>query len=463
MQDDMGIVLTELEAALGTRGILTGPDACAGYAADQSGLVLGTPGVVLRPADTAETSVAVKICAAHGLPIIPQGGRTGLSGGGCALPGSVVLNCERMTGIEEIDLGAMTMTVHAGTPLQVVQEAAREQGLDYPVDIGARGSATIGGTIATNAGGVRVLRHGMTRQNVLGLEAVLPDGSIMCRLGKTIKDNSGLDLKQLFIGSEGIFGIITRAVLQLRPMTPGYSTALLGLRNHEAALKCLALARSHFKDALAAFEGMWPDYWDHVCQHGLARSPFHERHGFYLLIEAACDQPQDTVQMEGFFEAAHEAGLVQDGVLAQSLAEAQALWQIREVVGEVDASFGPHVNFDIGIAPSQLGGFCDAVDQSLKDLPFPASTLKVGHIGDGNVHLLVACADRDEAKARIETMVYDLLRGYSGTITAEHGIGRVKAPWLTYCRTPVEIALMQRFKESLDPKLIMNPGALIFK
>ncbi|WP_319520604.1 FAD-binding oxidoreductase [uncultured Martelella sp.] len=431
------------------------------FASDQSGLDGALPLAVLRPATVAALSEAVKVCAAAGVAMVPQGGRTGLSGGACATGNCVIVSTMLMSGIAEIDTDAMTMTVWAGTPLQVVQEAALEHGLEYPVDIGARGSATIGGTIATNAGGIRVLRHGMTRQHVLGLEVVLPDGQIVARLGKLVKDNAGLDLKHLFIGSEGIFGVITRAVLQLRPATPACTAALLAVRDHDAALACLSAARRTFAGRLTAFEGMWPDYWDFVCHKTeLAASPLAADHGFYILAEFALEG-DDSAHFENWLGQLLEEGIVEDGVIAKSLSETQALWRVREAIGDVDADFGAHINFDLGISPSQLGHFCDAGDRLLAGMAGVTGTLKVGHIGDGNVHFLVGHEDDADVSDRIERALYALVRDYGGTVTAEHGVGRLKRDWLSCCRSPEEIDLMRQLKSMLDPGQIMNPGALV--
>ncbi|EPX86035.1 FAD-binding oxidoreductase [Salipiger mucosus] len=452
----------ELAEMLGPRGILTSPQDCARYASDQSGLSGVLPLAVLRPATTEEVSHILRICSRHHVGVVPQGGRTGLSGGACSPDGVVVLSTERMSGILEVDPEAMTLTTWAGTPLETVQEAARAAGLQYPVDIGARGTATIGGTIATNAGGIRVLQHGMTRASVLGLEAVLADGSVVSRLGKTVKDNSGFDLKQLFIGSEGTLGIVTRAVLQLCRHAPQTALALFALPDHAAALKCLAAARQRFGARIMAFEGMWPDYWDFVCHEtSLAAAPVAGRHGFYLLIEIEAGSGGSEEELEAFFAELFEAEVVEDGVLAKSLGEMQALWRVREAVGEIDEDFGPHINFDIGVSPSELGRFCDAADALMADMPEVRGALKVGHVGDGNVHLIVAHDGSAVAEERIEVVIYGLLREWDGAVTAEHGIGRVKARWIAHSRTPEELALMRRLKAQLDPLGLLNPGAVL--
>lgn len=453
--------IAELREALGANGILTRPEDCARYASDQSGLTGTPPVAVLRPASTEEMSHLMAICHCHGLGVVPQGGRTGLSGGASCPPGVVVVSTERLTGVIEIDEEAMTLTAWAGTPLETVQEAARALGLDYGVDIGARGTATLGGTIATNAGGIRVLQRGMTRDNVLGLEVVLADGTVISRTGKTVKDNSGFDLKHMFIGSEGVLGLVTRAVLRLHRHIPGSATALLALPDHGAALQCLRAARGRFGSRILAFEGMWPDYWDFVCtETTLASSPLQGRYGFYLLIEIDAETGRAEEELEELFADMFETGIALDGVLAKSVAEAQALWKLREAVGEVDHDFGPHINFDIGVSPSALGDFCDAAERRLAAMPEAGAALRVGHIGDGNVHLLVAHDGSALAEERIEAEIYDLLRDWHGAVTAEHGIGRIKARWIGHSRSPEELALMRALKKQLDPRGIVNPGAL---
>ncbi|MCA0044821.1 FAD-binding oxidoreductase [Celeribacter litoreus] len=455
------VAIAKLNAVLGPKGMLTTVEDCARYASDQSGLVGTPPVAVLRPASTEEISAVLAICNRYGLGVVPQGGRTGLSGGASCPAGVVVVSTERLTGIIEIDEEAMTLTAWAGTPLETVQNAAREVGLEYCVDIGARGSATIGGTIATNAGGIRVLQRGMTRENVLGLEAVLADGSIVSRLGKTVKDNSGFDLKHMFIGSEGVLGFVTQAVLKLHRHVPGTATALFALPDHAAALRCLNVARETFGSRIVAFEGMWPDYWDFVCHATtLATSPLEDRYGFYVLIEVDSETGRAEEELEELFAELFERDIALDGVLAKSVAEAQTLWKLREAVGEVDDDFGHHINFDIGVSPSALGAFCDAADKKLAALEEAGATLKVGHIGDGNVHLLVAHDGSKAAEHRIEAEIYALLQIYNGAVTAEHGIGRIKAPWIGYSRSPEELAMMRALKAQLDPRGILNPGAL---
>ncbi|WP_294923655.1 FAD-binding oxidoreductase [uncultured Paracoccus sp.] len=457
-----GVILAELADVLGSHAVLVDTADRERYRCDQSGHAAGMPIAVLRPATTEAAAQAVALCAQHRVAIVPQGGRTGLSGGGSAIDGCVILSLERLVGVEELDAATMTMTVRAGTPLEQVQEAARRHGLDYPVDIGARGTATIGGTIATNAGGIRVLRFGMTRHHVLGLEAILPDGSILSRMGRTAKDNTGYDLKQLLIGSEGTLGVICRAVLQLRPWRANSALALVGLRDHAAALRCLTSLRQRFDTRLIAFEGMWPDYWKLVCHDsGLAKPPFAGGHGFHVLFEVELPDNEGPGDVEDWFAEVSENDLVQDGVLAQSLADHGALWRLREAVGEIDDALGPHINFDIGIDPSRLGRFCDQADRMLDALPQAGRTVKVGHVGDGNVHLLVAHSGLSKDVKIVEQAIYGLVQDYRGAVTAEHGVGRLKADWLRHSRSDTEVAVMAAVKSSLDPHGIMNPGSVL--
>jgi FAD/FMN-containing dehydrogenase len=457
-----GDAMTSLEALLGQAGLLCDRADLARFAADATGAGAELPLAVLRPASTEQTAQAVALCAAAGLAMVPQGGRTGLSAGAVPPAGSVVISAERMRGIIAIDRNAMTLTAWAGTPLQQIQEEARTQGLDYPVDLGARGTATIGGTVATNAGGIRVLRYGMTRRHVLGLEVVLADGTLLSRMGGLAKDNAGYDLCQLFIGSEGTLGIVTKVMLQLCPNEPFSALALLAVHDHEAAVECLAAARDRFGERLSAFEGMWPDYMDAVCRTWrLVPDPFAGHRSFCVLMEL---RGRKTAQLDGFEDwlgAMMERGLVQDGILAQSLEEERRLWVLREAVGEVDAAMGPHISFDLSVAPGDLGRFCTACDAALAPLPQARQVIKVGHLGDGNVHLLVAHDGSEKATKAISEVVYDVVRAGRGSVTAEHGVGRIKRDWLAACRDPAELTVMRAIKQALDPRGLMNPGAVI--
>jgi FAD/FMN-containing dehydrogenase len=401
----------------------------------------------------------MRLCNQYELPIVPQGGLTGLSGGAVPVSGGVALSTDRMSGIISVDPDNFCLTAWAGTPLETVQNAAREFGLEYPVDIGARGSATVGGTIATNAGGIRVIRHGMTRQHVLGLEVVLADGTVLSNLRSMIKDNAGYDLKQIFIGSEGTLGIVTRAVLKLCPAPTQRNTALLGLADYASGLACLGSARRSFEAQLTAFEGMWPYYWDLATSMKLSgRAPLKGGHGLYVLLETS---GHDLAAFEEWLAECFESGLVEDGAIAQSLSDINDFWSVREAIGEVDHVIGPHLNFDIGLQPSALGEFVSVCEAALTDLA-TGPTLYVGHIGDGNLHVIVPVREHSNDYVwEIENRVFGILSEREGTVTAEHGVGLLKRDWLNRTRRPEEIQLMRHLKSCLDPKSLLNPGKVI--
>ncbi|MBM6596146.1 FAD-binding oxidoreductase, partial [Microvirga pudoricolor] len=342
---------------LGPHAVMMGSDIPSRCLQDMSNLPPARPWLFVRPSGAAEVADVIRVALTHGIPVVPQGGLTGLCGGALPDVGAIALSTERLTGVEEIDPAAATMIVGAGTPLETVQKAADDAGLFYPVDLGSRGSCTIGGNIATNAGGVRVIRYGMTRDMVLGLEAVLPDGSIMTSLNKMLKNNAGYDLKQMLIGSEGTLGVVTRAVLRLFPKPACTMLALCAVDDYRQAIKLLAAARSGLEPLLSAFEVMWPGYWAMATQRvaGL-RDPFagsHSSgsHAAYILIEAqGSDAVADPERFGSWLERQAEAGLLADGVVAQSVADSRAFWAIRDANSEFASHCGPCVDFDIGLA-----------------------------------------------------------------------------------------------------------------
>lgn len=451
--------LADLEVLLDATGYLDGTDVRERHSIDSSTANACMPLAVLRPADTEQVSAIMLICHRAGMPVVPQGGLTGLSGGAVPSLGSVALSLERMKGVIEVDVENASVTVWAGTALETVQEAALAAGFEYPVDIGARGSATIGGTIATNAGGIRVLRHGMTRNQVLGLEVVLADGTIVCNLRPMLKDNAGFDLKQLFVGSEGCLGIITRAVLRLSPAPRNQQTVLLGLPSYKSALQCLASARWVFQADLTAFEGMWPAYWN-IANKMLAasRKPIETDHALYVLMEVSS---QDSELLHAWLEECFAAELIADGAIATSLSDAKDMWAIREAIGDIGRETGGHLNFDVGLAPSRLGDFVEACELALKDL-VDGRIFYLGHIADGNLHLIVPVPPGNhDIEIEVERRLFDVLAERDGTVTAEHGIGTLKRPWIGKTRSAQELQLMQVLKKAIDPKGLLNPGKVL--
>ncbi len=452
--------LAALAQVLPPAALLTGADIPLRNLQDTSYLPPETPLAVLRPDTPQGVAEAMRICAAHGVPVVPQGGLTGLAGGAHPVAGAVMLSLERLHGIEEIDPAASTMTVRAGTPLEVIQRAADEAGFFIPLDLGARGSCQIGGNLGTNAGGNRVIRYGMAREMVLGLEYVLPDGTLVTSLNKMIKNNAGYDLKQLFIGSEGTLGIVTRAVLRMQPKPGCVNAALCGLDSYGDVVALLGAARRGLGPMLSAFEGMWPDYWHEATVTVGVRSPLAGQHGFYVLIEAqGLDDAIDGPRFQAWIEAQFEAGVIADAAVSQSMGDVAGFWATRDACSEFGSRLGPHVAFDIGLPVARMDEFTIACRARLAERVPDAFSVYYGHIGDGNLHLVaLSRGAASQPMAEISAAVYETVRAFGGTVSAEHGIGILKKTYLGYTRTEAEIALMRRLKRALDPQGILNPG-----
>ena len=461
---DVPGVIDELQAVLGRAGVLFGADIPARNEKDWSVLSPSRPLAVVRPDSPEGVASAVRICSSHGIAVVPQGGLTGLCGGARADGASIALSLERLTGIEEIDPAAATLTVRAGTPLQVVQQAAEQAGFFCPLDLGARGSCTIGGNLSTNAGGNRVIRYGMAREMVLGLEAVLPDGTLVTSLNKMVKNNAGYDLKQLFIGSEGTLGIITRAVLRLHSQPGCTMAALCGLSSYDKVVELLGAARRDLGPILSAFEVMWPDYWGVVTERvPNVRSPIGGGHACYVLVEAqGTDAAIDGPRFQDWLERQAETEVVADAAVAQSLADVKAFWGVRDACAEFPQAIGPHQAFDIGLPVASMDRYVTACTAEMQRRVPGALALFYGHIGDGNLHI-VACLPgaATQPKETIDEVVYECVREFGGTVSAEHGIGTTKKRWLGYTRTPVELALMRTIKQALDPRNLLNPGKVL--
>jgi FAD/FMN-containing dehydrogenase len=458
--------IAALQACLGA-AVLVGADLPVRHTNDWSPQPPVRPLAVVRPTDTEGVALAMKICHAGGVPVVPQGGLTGLCGGARPTVDAVALSLERMSGVEEIDPAAGTMTVLAGTPLELVQRAADEAGFFFPLDLGSRGSCAIGGNLSTNAGGNRVLRYGMARELTLGLEVVLPDGTVMSSLNKMLKNNAGYDLKHLFIGSEGTLGIITRAVLRMHPKPACTMVAMCALRDYAGVLELLAAARRGLGPMLSAFEVMWPDYWE-VATRKVAgvRDPFAANPtpcGAYVLVEALGSDPAfDVPRFQAWLERLLEAGTIPDAVLAQSLGDAAALWGVRDACSEFQQALGPHLPFDVGLPAAGMDDYARRCRNALEARLPGCKSIFYGHIADGNLHLIAYLPGASEQpKQAIEEVVYGLVREYHGSVSAEHGIGTLKKPWLGHARSAEEIALMRKLKNALDPRGILNPGKVV--
>ena len=458
----MNNLIASLVELLDSSTVLTGADISEKYHADWSGADPCQPLALLKPKTTQQLSEIMALCHEHNQPVVIQGGLTGLAGGATPQSGEIAISLERMNGIEELNATAMTVTALAGTPLQVLQDMADDNDLFLPLDLGARGSCNIGGNVATNAGGTEVIRYGMTRSMVLGLEAVLADGTVINGMNKMVKNNSGYDLKHLFIGSEGTLGIVTRVVLQLQPKSRSSHTALCALNSYQSVTKLLVELKRSLGSGLTGFELMWDSYYSKVLEvlPNLA-SPFQEKHAYYLLLEYK-DNNQ-TLGAERFESALFEqleSGLIDDALIAQSHQDADKFWQIRDGIGELFQVLGPVSNQDVSLPLEQIGPFADDLDQRLKAKYDNIGVLLFGHIGDNNLHVC-AYTGRDEDKSRINEDIMLMIGEYAGAITAEHGVGVLKRDFLALSRTPSEIALMKTLKLAMDPKGILNPKRVI--
>jgi FAD/FMN-containing dehydrogenase len=455
-------IINALRQELGDDQVLVG-DAIGGkHAVDFSGEHACAPLALVRPATTAELAAILRACSAQGQPVVVQGGLTGLSGGATPQAGEIAISLERMSGIEEIDRESMTATVKAGTPLQILQQAAADAGYLFPLDLGARGSCTIGGNIATNAGGNQVIRFGMMRNLVLGLEAVLADGTIVSSMNKMLKNNAGYDLKQLFIGTEGTLGIVTRAVLRLYPKLPAKTTALCALDGFDSAVRLLQQLQSQLTGALSAFEAMWAAYFHYVVDHvDGARSPFAGTHPLYVLVETeGADDASDRERLESALAAALESGTILNAALAQSVRERETFWTIRDGIGEITRLLQPCLSFDVSMPISEMPAFLAHVDAELSAEFGDVRNLIFGHIGDNNLHLAIGTG-READLPRLSEIVYTATGRHQGSVSAEHGVGTLRRDYLHHSRNPEELALMKRLKTALDPQGILNPGRVV--
>lgn len=456
--------LLALQEQLGSQTVLIGDAVPERNRNDWSSQAPANPIAVIRPKDAGEVSAALKACAQAGLKVVPQGGLTGLCGGARPEDGWVALSMERMVGVEEIDTAGSTMTVWAGTPLEVVQREADQAGLFFSLDLGARGSCAIGGNLSTNAGGNRVIRYGMTRELVLGLEVVLPDGTVLTSLNKMLKNNAGYDLKQLFIGSEGTLGVITRVVLRLHPKPQCTMAALCAVSDFEALVGLLKAARTGLGPTLSAFEVMWPDYWHVVTERAKVKAAVGKGHAQYVLIEAqGTDEKTDPPRFQAWLETVMAQGLLADAAVAQSLADVQGFWALRDACAEFFQVIGPHVSYDVAMPIGQMADFVRQCKAGLLAAG-GVQSIYYGHVGDGNLHL-VAWLDGasliEQPKAAMDDVIYGLVKTCGGSISAEHGIGTQKKKWLGHSRSAEEIALMQTLKKALDPGNLLNPGKVV--
>ena len=448
-----------MDALLGPGGVLRGDDV-AMRSEDPFRPAPAGADAILRPRDTQQVAAILKAAAQHGVTVVTHGGRTGVSGGVQSAPGEVVVSLERMNRIESVDPVSRTVVAEAGVTIEALQQAAEAAGLYYPVDLGARGTATVGGTISTNAGGNRTLRWGMTRDRVLGLEAVLPDGTVVSSMNKLVKNNTGYDLKQLFIGAEGTLGIVTRAVFRVVPKPVTQDVALVAVPDNAAMLKLLNALQ--LLPSLSAFELMYPDFYGIVTEPEVQPRPLPLGSHGYVLVEAMGYDPQhDHDQFEAVLADMLEQGAASDAVIAQSDAQRAAIWKIRESVEVAVKAIAPLLMFDVSLEVADIDPYVVGLRQTL-EATYPGARMIVqGHVGDNNIHLGISVGPDTAAQEHaVDGMVYNALKPFGGSMSAEHGIGTLKNAWLHVSRTPEEMTMMRAIKQTFDPANRLNPRVL---
>lgn len=466
--------LNELQEIVGADHVLTG-DVAASYLTDWRGRYTGEALAVVRPADTEQVAAVVRWCAANRIAIVPQGGNTGLCGGATpSVQPSILLSLQRLNAIRSIDTDNDTMVVEAGCILQQVQEAAAENNRLFPLSLAAEGSCTIGGNLAANAGGTQVLRYGNARDLCLGVEVVTADGQIMHGLRALRKDNTGYDLRNLMIGSEGTLGIITAATLKLYPRPVAQYTALLALDSVESAIKLLSIARQGFDAGLTGFEIFAHNCLDAVVRcYPQQRMPFSDesaQSAWFALLELSDSESEEHARerLEEVLGQALEDGVVLDAIIAENSTQSYDLWHLRESIPLAEKELGKSIKHDVGVPVSHISQFVEETNALIQSAYPGVEHIVFGHLGDGNLHYNVAPGTYTEDELMsfeeaIYKIVFDQLQKFHGTISAEHGVGQLKRKWLALYKDPVELALMRQIKLALDPLNIMNPNVLLAK
>lgn len=451
-------LLVALERIVGAGGVLTGADVSSRY----PGFFMERieAGAIVRPRSTEEVSRVLAACDAVAQPVVVQGGMSGWVRATQTRPAEIVLSLERMNRIEEIDPVNRTATVQAGVVLKTLEDAVEPHGLSFPLDLGGRGSCQIGGNASTNAGGVRVIRFGMMREQVLGVEAVLADGRVLTSMNRMIKNNTGYDLKQLFIGSEGTLGVITRLVVRLRERPRSTNTALVSANRFDQIASLMRHVDGRLGGLLSAFELIGDGFYALNTAPGRHAAPLPPGKPFYAVIEAmGSDQDRDAALFEQVLGEAAEAGLFEDAVLARSERERLAIWNVREDLEHVVREFQPFYAFDVSLPVGDMAAYMTDVADRLRRR-WPAGKIAfLGHVGDGNLHVAIGAGGEDDRHA-VESCVYEPLRAIGGSVSAEHGIGLEKKPWLAVSRSETERAVMRELKQLLDPRGILNPGKI---
>ncbi len=464
--------LDRIRAAVGPKGVVDDEGAREGYLVDERRLYRGEAALIVRPASTEEVSRVMAICYEAGLGVVPQGGNTGYCGGGTpeAAEGQVLVSLSRMNAVRNIDPVGFTMTVDAGMVLADTQRAAEEAGLLFPLSMASEGSAQIGGALATNAGGLAVLRYGTARELCLGLEVVLPDGRVIEGLSGLRKNNTGLDLKSLFCGAEGILGIITAATLKLFPRPTARQTAWLAVAGADAACRLLGRARTESGDCVTSFEYVTRPSLELALGYSEALvDPLEDAHEHYVLLELSSGQSEEQLRevCEAILVSGMEEEEVLDGVIAESSQQRGALWALREMIPESEKHQGGSVKHDVSVTIDRIPEYLAKAAERLAAIT-PCRVSIYGHIGDGNLHynLLAPAGDDPEAFKRahareLSECLHDLAAELGGSFSAEHGVGKLKKGELARYKDPVSLATMRAIKAALDPKGLMNPGKVL--
>ena len=461
-------IIARLTQIVGANNAITDPAEQEGYLVEERGLYHGHTPLVLRPGSVGEVAAILRLANETKTPIVPQGGNTGLVGGQVPHGGEVLLSLRRLNRIREVDATSNAMTCEAGVVLAKAQAAAADVDRLFPLSLGAEGSCTIGGNLSTNAGGTSALAYGVARDLVLGLEVVLADGQIWHGLNKLKKDNTGYDLKHLFMGAEGTLGVITAAVLKLFPRPRAVETAFIGLPSPRAAIALLNLVQERTGGAATSFELIKSLGLELALRHGRGvRDPLPSKHPWYVLLQLSSQSAGLRAVMEDVLAAAAERGLIEDATIAESLDQAKAFWHIREILPEVQKPEGGSVKHDVSVPIALVPEFLEQADAAIEKLIPGVRPVPFGHVGDGNIHYNVSQpvgADKEAFLVRwyeVNAVVDDVVAKLGGSISAEHGIGVMKRDLLPGVKDPVALNLMRTLKRTLDPNNILNPGKVV--
>ncbi len=461
-------LIAKFSAIVGDKYAVTDPADIAPYTTEERDLFHGRSPLVLRPGSTAEVAAICTLANENRIALVPQGGNTGLVGGQTPHNGEVVISMRRMDRIRDVDTASNTMTCEAGVILQVAQQRAAEADRLFPLSLGAEGSCTIGGNLSTNAGGTTALAYGVAREMALGVEVVLADGRVMNLLSKLKKDNTGYDLRNLFIGAEGTLGIITAATLKLFPRPRAIETAYVGLKSPAAALRLLSISQAEAAGTLTSFELLSQLAVDFSVRHGIdVRDPLADKHAWYVLMELSSPREDARATLEAILGKAMEDGTVDDAVIAANLSQRQAFWKLRDEMSAAQKPEGGSIKHDISVPVVAVPDFLEQADAAVVKLIPGSRPVPFGHLGDGNIHYNVSQpigADAADFLARwheVNKVVFDIVLAMGGSISAEHGIGVLKRDELPDVKDKTAIELMRAVKAMLDPNGIMNPGKVL--